>query len=225
MKEFLQGCSRALGIVAGFVPIAMSFGALAVQSGVSAAATVGMSIWIFAGASQFAAVEAFRQDLSGLSIVLTIFIINLRHIPMSLAAQKLYGKFNRWQQCLLAQGMIDETFALELSDRSHPFSYYLGMHLSCWASWVVGTGLGCWVGLQLPEQWLQFALPGLFLCLLCNSLQGYWNRDAGLVIAAGIALTLIAQPLGSTGILLAVVAIALLVSRLPGLQTLGEETR
>ncbi|MDI9636303.1 AzlC family ABC transporter permease [Geitlerinema splendidum] len=106
MKEFLQGCSRALGIVAGFVPIAMSFGALAVQSGVSAAATVGMSIWIFAGASQFAAVEAFRQDLSGLSIVLTIFIINLRHIPMSLAAQKLYGKFNRWQQCLLAQGMI-----------------------------------------------------------------------------------------------------------------------
>ncbi|WOD40540.1 AzlC family ABC transporter permease [Nodosilinea sp. E11] len=223
MKAFLQGCSRALGIVAGFLPIAMSFGAISVQAGLPATAAVGMSAWLFAGAAQFAAVEAVRQGLSGWSILLTVFIINLRHIPMSLAAQKLYGKFGRWQQWLLAQGMIDETFALELCDRAHPFPYYLGIHLSCWGAWVVGTALGCWVGLQLPERWLQFALPALFICLLCSGLQGHWNRDAAVAIAVGIAFTLIAQPLGATGLLLAIVAIALVVSRLPGLQTLGED--
>ncbi|NJN59428.1 MAG: branched-chain amino acid ABC transporter permease [Leptolyngbyaceae cyanobacterium SL_5_9] len=223
--EFFNGINRALGVVAGFLPIAMSYGAIAVQSGLSPLSTVGMSAWVYAGASQFAAVEGVRQNLSGVSILVTMLIINLRHIPMSLSAHKVYQRFSWGQQWILSHGLIDETFALEMTDKPRPFAYYLGMHLCCWASWLAGSWLGCQVGMQLPEQWLQFALPGLFLCLLVDSLRSSattapgdrWPREISVVLGVGIALVLITQQFGSVGLLMAILAIAILSSLLPGL--------
>jgi predicted branched-subunit amino acid permease len=85
MQDFLKGVNRALGVGVGYVPIAISFGALATRSGLSDTAAVVMSVWVYAGAAQFAALEGIRQNLSWLSIVLTMLLMNLRHIPMSLA--------------------------------------------------------------------------------------------------------------------------------------------
>jgi 4-azaleucine resistance transporter AzlC len=214
MKEFLQGMIRAVGIVVGFFPIAMSFGALAVQSGVSEQAAVGMSAWVFAGASQFAAIEAIRQDLSGLSIVLSILLINLRHIPMSLVAQKNYRPAGWLGQAVLSHGIVDESFALEMSEQRRSFSYYLGLHLCCWAAWVLGTWMGCWVGVQVPERWLQFALPALFLYLLCNALRQQWSREILIALGIGIALVLVTQSWGATGILISIIAIAAIATYL-----------
>jgi len=197
----------------GFLPTAISFGAIAVQAGVSNAGAIAMSVWVFAGASQFAAIEAIRQQLPWLSIVLTMLIINLRHVPMSLAASRVvYNRFPGGQRWLLAHGLVDETFALELSDKPHPFAYYLGMHLCCWASWVVGTWIGCQVGMQIPERWLQFALPSLFLYLLINAIQTIQGRAIWAVLAAGIALTFATAGLGSTGILLSILGVAVLAT-------------
>lgn len=212
MKDFLRGMSRAVGIVAGFLPIAVSFGAIALQSGLSGFATLAMSIWIFAGASQFAALEAINQGLPWFSIVLTVWIINLRHIPMSFAIQKLYGRFSRVRQLILCHGLVDEAFALETSESPQPFSYYLGLHLACWVAWVGGTWLGGQFGQVVPERWLHFALPALFLCLLVNAVRGIWSRETVLVLGLGVALVLMTQPLGSVGILISILAIALIAS-------------
>lgn len=226
MQEFLRGCSRVLGVIAGFLPIAMSFGALSVQSGLSVAATMGMSIGLYAGASQFAAIEAVRQHLPWFSIVLTVLIINLRHIPMSLAASRqIYSRFGWGKRWLLAHGLVDETFALEMSDDPQPFLYYMGMHVSCWVAWAIGTFLGCQVGLLLPAQWFQFALPGLFLYLLVDNVRRRWQRELAIVLGAGIALTLATRSLGSTGILLSILGVTAIACCFPRLiQSAVEES-
>lgn len=217
MKDFLQGMSRALPIVAGFLPIAMSFGAVSIQTGLSQSATVGMSVWVFAGAAQFAAIEGVRQQLSGWSIVLTMLVINLRHTAMSLAARKIYSRFSLVKQLLLFHGLIDETFALELSDELRPFSYYVGMHFSCWAAWVIGTWLGCKIGVQIPAKWLSFALPSLFLCLLTNNVRSYRSREILIVLVVGIVLVLATKSMGSFGILLSIIGVAVVAAFCPGL--------
>ena len=217
MQEFLKGMSRVLGVVAGFVPIAMSFGAVSIQAGLSQSATVGMSMWVFAGASQFAAIEGVRQHLSTLSIVLTMLVINLRHIPMSLAASKTYNRFSFSKQLLLFHGLIDETFALELSDELRPFSYYVGMHFCCWVSWVIGTWLGCQLGVIIPTKWLLFALPSLFISLLSNGVISYRNREIFIVLGVGIALVLATKQLGSFGLLLSIVGVSVVAAFCPGL--------
>jgi 4-azaleucine resistance transporter AzlC len=223
MKDFLQGMSRALPVVAGFLPIAMSFGAVSMQAGLSQSATVGMSVWVLAGTAQFAAIEGIRQQLSEWSIVLTMLVINLRHIAMSLAARKIYSRFSLAKQILLFHGLLDETFALELSEELRPFSYYIGMHLCCWAAWVIGTWLGCQLGVQIPAKWLVFALPGLFLCLLTNSVKSYGHWQILMVLAVGIALVLATKNLGSFGILLSIIGVAVVAAFCPGLNQSSKE--
>ncbi|MBD2462930.1 AzlC family ABC transporter permease [Oscillatoria sp. FACHB-1407] len=210
MNDFLKGASRVIGVVAGFFPIAVSFGAVSVQAGIPAIATIGMSMGVYAGASQFAAAEAVRQGLPWFSIVLTMLIINLRHIPMSLAAaQKIYNRFPWGKRWLLAHGLIDETFALNMLDEPRSFLYYLGMNVSCWSAWVLGTCLGAVVGLQIPERWLQFALPAMFLYLLTDNVRRLWGREVVVVIGIGVALALVTQSFGSTGILIAILGVAI----------------
>lgn len=209
MREFLRGGVRALGIVAGFLPTAVSFGAIAIQAQVSVLATLGMSTWIFAGASQFAAVEGIRQGLAAVSIVLTVLVMNLRHLPMSVAiARHRYAEFPTWQRWVLCHGLVDEVFALEMSDPQRPFAYYLGMHWCCWASWIAGTWLGCVVGLQIPERWLTFALPALFIYLLVNAIRQIRHPALWPVLSASIALALLSTRLGSTGLLVSILGIA-----------------
>jgi 4-azaleucine resistance transporter AzlC len=224
MKEFFRGISRALGVGVGYLPIAMSFGAVSIQSGLSDTAAVGMSLWVYAGAAQFAALEGVRQNLSWLSIVLTMLLMNLRHIPMSLATKGIFSDFSRGQQLVLFHGLTDEAFALDLSDKprgqSQPkasLPYYVGIHLFCWASWVIGTWLGCKLGSLLPERWLQFALPSLFLYLLSDGMSRYWSRDVLVLLGVGIALVLATQQLGAFGVLMSIIGVAALASFLPGL--------
>lgn len=212
MQDFFRGMGRASGIIAGFLPIAMSFGAIASQTGLSTAATGFMSLWVFAGASQFAAIEAIRQGLPWLSVVLTILVVNLRHIPMSFAAQAIYGRFGRVRHWLLCHGLVDETFALETAAPPQSFLYYLGMHLSCWAAWLMGTLVGSQFGLLLPERWLQFALPALFLYLLIDNLRHHWSRQTAIALTIGIAVVLATQSFGSTGILIALIVTAIAAS-------------
>jgi len=50
MNDFCRGGLRASGIVVGFLPTAISFGAIAVQAGVPNGGAIAMSVWVFAGA-------------------------------------------------------------------------------------------------------------------------------------------------------------------------------
>ncbi|MES1022001.1 AzlC family ABC transporter permease [Gloeocapsa sp. BRSZ] len=207
MQEFLKGVNRALGVGIGYVPIAISFGALATRSGLSDTAAVFMSVWVYAGAAQFAALEGIRQNLSWLSIVLTMLLMNLRHMPMSLAINPVFNRFNRKQQLFLAHGLTDEAFALDVSDKPQSWHYYTGIHLFCWLSWILGTWIGCQLGQQIPAQWLQFALPSLFICLLTDNIKT-WNQQTILTILTGIVLVIILQNIGTLGILVSILTVA-----------------
>src|SRR3972149_10259841 len=78
---FWAGLASTAPIVPGAVAFGLVYGVLARQAGVSLAATVIMSLLVFAGAAQFTAVGMWGQA-GGPLIVLTAFIINLRHLLM-----------------------------------------------------------------------------------------------------------------------------------------------
>lgn len=216
VKDLGAGLGASLGIVAGFLPIAMSFGALTLQAGVSLGSTLGFSAWLFAGASQFALLESLSQTLSTWAALVTVVVINLRHVPMSLVAQRRYGHLPRWQQALLYHGLVDETFSLELADPGpRRFGFYLGLHVACWGAWSLGTLLGYEFGVFLPERWLRFALPGLFLCLLWGNVGDRPSRSTWAILIGGAGLTWGLRSLQSVGLLLAILLITLAASRWP----------
>jgi 4-azaleucine resistance transporter AzlC len=198
----------ALPIVLGFVPVGFAYGVLAVKCGISALNTVLMSVLVFAGSAQLIAVGLLAAGASPLSVVLTAFVVNLRHLLMSAAMAPWLSAWPRRMLAFFCFQMTDETFALHLSrfqrgdtDRG----VTLGVNLTAQAAWVAGSVLGALSGSLIGDVrplGLDFALPAMFIALFCGQLKGRSHLLAGLA-AAGLALALPSLGLGQWSVLAA----------------------
>jgi len=185
----------ALPIVLGYVPVGFAYGVLAVKSGVSPLNTALMSVIVFAGSAQLIAVGLLAVGAPALSVVLTTFVVNLRHLLMSAALAPHLAPWPRRLLALFCFQMTDETFALHLSRFSRGDTdrgVTLGVNCTAHASWVAGGVLGAFSGSLIGDVrplGLDFALPAMFIALLCGQLKGRPHLLAGLA-AAGLALLL-----------------------------------
>lgn len=215
--ELAAGVSKALPIMLGYVVLAIAFGILSREAGLTVLETVAMSVIVFAGASQFIAAGMFAAAMSPATIILTTFLVNLRHILMSASlAPHLRGlKFHSY--ALLGWGVTDETFALNSTvyreePRHHWFVY--GTNFAAYAAWITGTVVGALFGSIVPgiEQLpLGFALPAMFICLLVMQLSDRLLLYAA-VLAGGLSLLLGQLIEGNWNIILATVITATIAS-------------
>lgn len=213
-KSFWAGVRAEFPLLIGVFPFGLIYGALALASGLSPAASQAMSSIVFAGSSQFVAAQLVHDAAPGLIIVLTIGIVNLRHVLYSASiAPYLKNLSLRWK-VLLSYLLTDEAYAAsiihyeetEMTPVSHWF--LLGAGLSLWSTWQVSSALGIFLGTAIPATWpLDFALPLTFIAMVVPVLQ-----DMPVVAAACsaglIALLAYALPFKLGLILAALVGIA-----------------
>jgi 4-azaleucine resistance transporter AzlC len=198
----------ALPIVLGYVPVGFAYGVLAIKSGLSPANTVLMSVVVFAGSAQLIAVGLLAAGAPPLSVALTAFVVNLRHLLMSAALAPRLAAWPRRLLPLFCFQMTDETFALHLARFSRgdtDRAVTLGVNMTAQAAWVAGSLLGALSGSLVGDVrplGLDFALPAMFIALLCGQLRGRPHLAAG-VSAAGLALLLPRLGLGQWSVLAA----------------------
>ncbi|AFM40796.1 putative branched-chain amino acid permease (azaleucine resistance) [Desulfosporosinus acidiphilus SJ4] len=190
-KGFVFGLRQSLSIVVGYAPVAVTFGILATQFGISVWEAGLMSCFVFAGASQFIAIEMLHQGATAWMIGLTTLIVNIRHVLMSLSVVHFFPERSRTWSLGLAQGLTDETFVLnsrilkEVAEEEQRRRIMLGVNSGAFASWVIFTVLGGLIGKWLPVQFsgFQFALLALFIILTASSLS---RKNLMTYILAGI---------------------------------------
>lgn len=193
-SPFLRGLFDSLSIAVGYVPVAISFGLAAVYADISPWLAVLVSILVYAGASQFILVSLVASGGSAVSIVGIVLLMNLRHFFYGPA---LIGKLGSSQRRLpvfvLAAGLTDEVFATSISKLAQQppqerESWYVGLQLGAYFSWVGGTAIGAFFGHDwvqespVLQQTLGFVLPALFFALLLEIRQivpGYVLAGAG----------------------------------------------
>jgi 4-azaleucine resistance transporter AzlC len=199
-SEFKLSLKHSLPIILGYLPVSMAFGVLASEYlGLN---SVLMSALVFAGASQFAALQLLLVSSSMLFIILTTFLINLRHIMMSGFLNTYHKTHSAWKKLLIAFGITDETFAISTNGLKQlksgkSFKYQLTLNSLAYASWVFGTFLGFAIGKLLPEDILEvlpFTLTALFLYLLVVNVSG--RKDACVALIAGLLSLLLANAVG-----------------------------
>lgn len=92
MKNSVRsGALVALPVMLGYFPIAMAFGLLAKNTGISIRDTGLFSLLVFAGASQFMALDLISTGVNMASIILATFLLNLRHLMMTASLQSSLG--------------------------------------------------------------------------------------------------------------------------------------
>jgi 4-azaleucine resistance transporter AzlC len=186
---FKEGVKAALPVVLGYLPVACTFGMLARKAGLTSLEVVFMSLFVYAGASQFLAIEMLSKGIAGFPIVIATFFINLRHLLMS-SNLSLYFKNTRLPILgLLSAQMTDESYAVAISKlpeiKNRP-PYLFGLQIASHLVWVGGSLAGAFFSpLAKSTEWgLPFALPALFICLLVlqiKSAHHFW-----VMVIAGI---------------------------------------
>ncbi|MDO4973690.1 MAG: AzlC family ABC transporter permease [Eubacteriales bacterium] len=190
MKEaksgsFREGVRDAVPIMLGYVPIGIAYAIIARQGGMSTVETVLMSLLVYAGASQIMAAGMLAQGAAAPVIVLATFLLNLRHLIMSLCVNnRLRGASLGGR--MLGSGLVtDESFAVftTAAPEKCNIRYYLGMALGAYGAWAASSLVGSFVTDLLPailSASLGIALYAMFIALLLPHLHG--NARLGLLV-------------------------------------------
>jgi 4-azaleucine resistance transporter AzlC len=190
-QQYLKnGAAAAWPICLGYVPVGLALGVLAQQAGLPWWAVAIMSLLVFAGSAQFICVAMLAAQASPAAIILTTFMVNLRHLLMSSALAVYLNGVNKRFLILFAYGITDESFAINMTRfRSGSWDRFRAIvvnHLSN-SVWIISTVIGSMVGQFIPQDafGIDYALTGMFLCLLVFQLNSRIHIITGL-----LALTL-----------------------------------
>ncbi len=146
------GLRRLLPVSLFVVPFGLAFGAAAIEQGMTAAQALVMSALVFAGASQFAALDLWGETLPFLSLALVVLAVNARHIILGAALSPWVNALSRSKRILALSLMSDANFAdshAAFRGGIRDVGVLLGGGLMLWTSWMIGTGAGALAGSSL----------------------------------------------------------------------------
>lgn len=151
-NSLYSGFKAGIPIVIGYIPIGMAFGLLARNVGVSFGENCLFSILVFAGASQFMALDLLRAGIATGDIILATFLLNLRHMVMGASLAARLKNVNKKWLPFIAFGITDETFSVaSLQGKELSPFFLMALNGVYYAAWIAGTALGYAVGTVLPE--------------------------------------------------------------------------
>ncbi len=192
-QAFLQGLKDAAPSVFGLMPFGLIVGTASTAAGMDPWLALAMSVIVFAGASQLAAIALMIQNAPLLIVVATVLVVNLRFVMYSAAIAPYFRDLPGFKKWLFAYGLTDHLFAL-LTTRFKPTdpvekigAYYAAAAFLTWLSWNVMVAIGIFAGTLLPKEWsLDFAIPLVFLALVFPALnsRAHWWTAAGAATAA-----------------------------------------
>lgn len=188
---FRTGAAAAVPIWLAFVPTSFALGLAARAYGLGLGEVLLMSAFVYAGPAQFAALEPLASAKPAAQVILTTLLINLRFAVMSAAIAPYFRGVGRTRRLLAAHVLSASSFVLPFAhfqrqgalpaeggaradEGRRNLDYYLGIGLTSFVVWVVGSGAGYLAALTVPAAFgeaLRFLLPGYFASLLTIELR------------------------------------------------------
>jgi 4-azaleucine resistance transporter AzlC len=189
--DSLHGLKTIAPILIAAMPIGLVFGAVAAGNGLSPLEVVLMSALVFAGGSQFVAMDIWTHPASWSALGFAALLVNMRHVLMGASLDRSMAAFRPWNKPLALVVMADENWALSearaRTGRLTP-AFYFGMAAPFYLNWIASSLVGALLGAVLGDPaliGLDFAFPALFIVLV----MGFWKGGdtAFVLIASAVA--------------------------------------
>lgn len=169
-----RGLIAGLPLILSYIPVAITFGVVAKQSGLTISELTMMSVFIYAGAAQFMGVNMISVGSGAIEIIVATFILNFRHFIMSFSFMNQLRNIPIKFKLPLTLGLTDETFAVasvnaEESEKEQGVLFYTTLILSAYLAWIFGTVIGGLLGEIIPPKVsasMGIALYAMFIGLL-----------------------------------------------------------
>lgn len=187
MEDFRGGALATLPLTIAVAPIGMIFGVGAVAKGLSVAETVLMSALVFAGGSQFVALDLWRDPAPWLALGMATLLVNIRHVLLSMSLAGKLEAFPVWLRYLSMLLLADEVWAMaekRATVAGLTPAWYAGIALPFYVMWLAATYAGAVAGSAVGDPrslGLDFAFTAVFIVLVV----GFWKgRETGLILAS-----------------------------------------
>jgi 4-azaleucine resistance transporter AzlC len=183
----------ATTVVPSILAYGMVWGGLARQAGLSLGEIVAMCLLVSAGTAQFVALPMLTSGAPAWLLVLTTYVVNLRHYLMAASLAPAFAGLSLRRLALLAHGVTDESYALTQArfarHPAHP-AYFAGSAATVYLAWYAGAVGGALLGGLVPDPrrlGLDFVFPAVFLAILAREIRAGWQW---LVAAASVAVAI-----------------------------------
>jgi predicted branched-subunit amino acid permease len=200
-SDFRAGVVAVVPLLVGAIPFGLVAGASPTAQGLGGGAAVGLSVIVFAGASQLAVADVLGNGGSVLVAALAAWTINLRMLLYSASLAPYFAHETLPRRLGAAYLLTDQSYALSVTGYGaglpppRRLRYYLGVATTLWVVWQVCTVVGVLVGSALPESLpLDFAVPLVFLVLLVPAVS---SRPAVVAAAVGAVVAVMAGQAGA----------------------------
>ncbi|UCG13638.1 MAG: AzlC family ABC transporter permease [Deltaproteobacteria bacterium] len=194
------GAQQSIPIAFSVFAYGLVFGVLARQAQLSVAESLLMSGLVFAGASQFVALDLWVAPLPMVTIIFTTFVVNLRHLLMGAGLRDWFAGLSIAKAYGSLFFMNDESWALTMAAYARGernAAFLLGSGLTVFLAWLSATFFGRLVVavLKNPARWgLDFAFTAVFVALLVGMWRGKSDFMPWLVAAIVAILSSIWLP-------------------------------
>ena len=193
-KDLQQAFKAAIPIFVGYIPAAIAFGVLSKSCGITLLECFLFSAIVFAGASQFIALNLLLTGMGPGGVILTTLLVNFRHFLMSASLSTRVVKIAKKYLFMMAFGITDEVFSV-LSFKKGELSktYIFVLQLAAYSAWVSGTVAGYILGGFLPEvltKSMGVALYALLLAIILPEIKQS-IKSLILIISAGVLNTIL----------------------------------
>lgn len=179
----------------GYLAIGLAFGVVGRTAGLSILEVFLLSTFLYAGSAQFIFASMAAAASPFIVIVLTIFLVNIRHSLYSAALAPYLRHQPTWKNVLIGIETTDETFALATSHliKGHEAepAWLFGINLTAQFTWVAATTFGALLGQAVSNVGalgLDYALTAMFAALLVLQMANHPRLRTAVIVALLAAL-------------------------------------
>lgn len=185
-------------VLTGYLVLGFGFGIIIKSSGFSAWLAVAMSLFIYAGSMQYAAIGLLTGGASLITVALTTLAVNARHLFYGISMLERYRNMGIAKPYLIF-ALTDETYSLVCTDslpvkQEQQKRYCLLVSALDHCYWMIGSALGALAGsiLRFNSAGIDFALTALFVTVFVEQwLTAKKHIPALIGVAASVGCLLI----------------------------------
>lgn len=174
----MQGVKDCIPTLLGYISIGFAFGVIGIASNLSVLEIFLLSFLVYAGSAQFIFCGLYVAGAPMSAIIITTFIVNLRHFLMSFTIAPHLTRYSFLRNIGFGTLLTDETFGVAVTrvmkEKHLGGNWMDGLNITAYLTWIASCTLGGVIGKWLPnaQSWgLDFALVAMFIALLVLNLE------------------------------------------------------
>lgn len=154
----------------GYISVGMAYGLLIIKSGLSIWIGLAMSLFLYAGAMQFVAIQILLGPINIIQVAMMTLFVNIRHLFYGLSFVDTFKNYG-WKKQYLIFGMTDETYSLlcgmAKENELEQETLFFTISILNQSYWIIGTAIGALIGnmIHFDTTGIDFAMTALFVVI------------------------------------------------------------